>query len=169
MNAFDTAVDRVLGHEGGYVNNPADPGGETKWGISKRQYPKVDIRNLPREGAIAIYRRDYWSQVPGDALPAVMVYQVFDALVNHSPNAVRRMLQRAAAVHDDGAIGPVSRRAIAAMPPVLLAIRFISERQTYYTSLSRSNWDAHGRGWMNRLAINLNFLAADLAAEGGAP
>ena len=59
---FDQAFDRLISNEGGYVNNPADPGGETNWGISKRSYPDVDIANLTREGAKAIYLRDFWQR-----------------------------------------------------------------------------------------------------------
>jgi lysozyme family protein len=57
---FNKAFEDVLGLEGGYVNNPHDPGGETKWGISKKRYPKEDIKNLSVERAKALYKRDYW-------------------------------------------------------------------------------------------------------------
>lgn len=57
---FDSIIAFVLGEEGGYVNHPSDPGGETKYGISKRSYPAVDIKNLTKQDAIEIYRNDYW-------------------------------------------------------------------------------------------------------------
>ena len=57
---FEAAVNDVLGEEGGYVNNPADPGGETNWGISKRAFPQVDIKALTRDDAKALYRANYW-------------------------------------------------------------------------------------------------------------
>ena len=60
MSAFDYALDFVLREEGGYTNNPNDPGGETNYGICKRNYPNLDIKGLTRAQAIAIYRRDYW-------------------------------------------------------------------------------------------------------------
>uniref|UniRef100_UPI0039E582BF glycosyl hydrolase 108 family protein n=1 Tax=Klebsiella pneumoniae TaxID=573 RepID=UPI0039E582BF len=62
---FDDLIGRVLGHEGGYVNDPRDPGGETQFGISKRAYPNVDIKGLTRETAISIYKRDFWDRVQG--------------------------------------------------------------------------------------------------------
>jgi lysozyme family protein len=68
--AFDQAFTRLLGHEGGYVNNPADPGGETNWGISKRSYPQVDIKALTQQQAKWIYQRDFWDPL-GDAHPAI--------------------------------------------------------------------------------------------------
>ncbi|WP_425526518.1 glycosyl hydrolase 108 family protein [Xanthomonas oryzae] len=55
----------MLSHEGGYVNDPRDPGGETQWGISKRAYPELNIRALTRDQAIEIYRRDYWGARAG--------------------------------------------------------------------------------------------------------
>ena len=60
--AFERAVTRLLGDEGGYVDNPADPGGETKFGITKREYPQVDIAALTRAEAIAIYYCDWWQR-----------------------------------------------------------------------------------------------------------
>jgi len=73
---FDTAFTRLLGHEGGYTNNPADPGGETNWGICKRSYPLLDIKNLTREQAAGIYYKDFWQPL-ADAHPAIR-FQVFD-------------------------------------------------------------------------------------------
>ena len=60
--SFDEIIEVVLHHEGGYVNDPKDPGGETNYGISKRAYPDVDIKNLTEDGAKDIYRRDYWEK-----------------------------------------------------------------------------------------------------------
>jgi len=66
---FEDAFERLLGHEGGYIDNPKDPGGETNWGISKRSYPTVDIKNLTRWAAMDIYRRAFWDPVHGEKLP----------------------------------------------------------------------------------------------------
>ena len=80
---FRDYIERVLSHEGGYVNDPRDPGGETRWGISKRSYPHVDIKRLTRDDAIAIYERDFWRRVQGDKLPRQFAFQALDAAVNH--------------------------------------------------------------------------------------
>jgi lysozyme family protein len=94
MADFDHAVEVVLSNEGGYVNNPADPGGETNFGISKRQYPDLDIRNLTRDQAKDIYFRDYWTPHNFTMLVSQTVAtKVFDAAVNMGPVAAIRMLQ----------------------------------------------------------------------------
>ena len=81
--SFDRAINRILAHEGGYVNDRFDPGGETRYGISKRAYPSVDIKNLTRDGAKALYHRDYWQAIQGDELHPAIAFQVMDAAVNH--------------------------------------------------------------------------------------
>lgn len=102
MDKFTKIINRVLDNEGGYVFNAADPGGETKFGISKRAYPKLDIKNLTRDQAIEIYRQDYWNRINGDKLPEEIAYQVLDTAVNHGIGNAIRMLQRAINVADDG-------------------------------------------------------------------
>ena len=79
---FDVAFDRLIGAEGGYVNHPEDPGGETKFGISKRAYPDVNIASLTREDAREIYRRDYWGRARCDEYHPAIGFQLFDAAVN---------------------------------------------------------------------------------------
>ena len=73
---FDEAFEILIGHEGGYVNDKRDPGGETKYGIAKRSYPNVDVRNLTRAQAVDIYRRDFWQRVRGDELPRESTLEV---------------------------------------------------------------------------------------------
>jgi lysozyme family protein len=93
MADFAAAVEYVLANEGGYVNDPADPGGETNFGISKRQYPLLDIRNLTRPEAVDIYQRDYWKPEFAELASQRIATKVFDAYVN-SPQAAIRLLQR---------------------------------------------------------------------------
>ena len=68
MTWFDQCFEKVIGFEGGYTLDPKDPGGETNWGISKRAYPSIDIKNLTREGAKEIYKRDYWDRAQCDKI-----------------------------------------------------------------------------------------------------
>lgn len=154
---FDVAFDRLLGHEGGYVNDPQDPGGETNWGISKRSYPNINIRQLTREGAKAIYLRDFWEPL-GDADPAIK-FQVFDFAVNGGLSAGLRKLQAAVRVADDGYWGPHSAAALAAMEKNDVLLRFNAQRLRYYTSLRL--WTTYGKGWTNRVAGNLDYAAED--------
>jgi len=80
--SWEHALTWILAREGGYVNDPADPGGETNYGISKRAYPNLDIRSLTTELAGTIYRNDYWMKAGCDNLPGDMALVVFDTAVN---------------------------------------------------------------------------------------
>ncbi len=159
MSTFDTLIDRVLSHEGGYVSDPRDPGGETKFGISKRSYPQLDIRNLTREQAVDIYRRDFWNRVSGDSLPRMVAFQVFDAAVNHGIGNAVRWLQRAAGVADDGVIGPMTMAAIKRSDANDLVMKFLAERLEIHVKLS--TFGAFGAGWSRRVAGNLRYAAGD--------
>jgi lysozyme family protein len=150
---FDEAFEALIGHEGGYVNDPRDPGGETKFGISKRAYPSVDIRNLTLDGAKAIYRRDYWAPIGCDNLPAALRFHVFDAAVNSGLRQAVQFLQRAVGVAADGRLGPVTRAAVMAADPASLAARYSGARLQFMTELT--TWPTFGKGWARRIASNL--------------
>ncbi len=154
---FDIAFDRLIGNEGGYVNDPLDPGGETNWVISKRSYPHIDIKNLTRDGAKDIYKRDFWD-VLNDALTAVK-YQVFDFAVNGGLSIAVHKLQAAIGVADDGHWGAVSAARLASMETNDVLLRFNAQRLRYYTSLSL--WPKFGAGWTNRVAANLDYASLD--------
>jgi lysozyme family protein len=154
---FDIAFDRLISHEGGYVNDPQDPGGETNWGISKRSYPNVDIKNLTREQAKEIYRKDFWD-VLGDAHPAIK-FQVFDFAVNSGVGTAIRKLQAAIGVADDGKWGAVSASKLKAMDLNDVLMRYAAQRLLFMTSLSV--WDRFGRGWARRIAGQLNYASED--------
>ena len=154
---FDTAFSRLIDSEGGYVNDPADPGGETKYGISKRSYPDVDIANLTLDGAKAIYLRDFWNPL-GDAHPAIK-FQCFDFAVNSGIGTAIRKLQLAVGVADDGHWGPKSAAALAAMDLNDVLMRFAAQRLFFMTSLS--TWTEFGKGWARRIAKDLLYAAED--------
>ena len=156
---FDQAFDRLISNEGGYVNNPADPGGETQWGISKRSYPNTDIKNLTRMQAKEIYRVDFWGRGSMQQFDGAVAFQVFDAAVNHGIETAVRMLQRAAGVADDGHIGPVSIAAVKARSVTDVLMLFIAERIRFWTRLS--TWSTFGKGWANRAADDLVYAAED--------
>lgn len=159
MDNFTGYIDRVLTHEGGYSLDPRDPGGETKFGISKRSYPSIDIKNLTREVAVEIYRRDFWDRVQGDKLPRQFAFQALDAAVNHGIGNAVRWIQRSAGVADDGIIGPLTLAAVGRADPADLVLRFNAERLRFYSKLA--TFDAFGRGWVNRVAANLDYAAGD--------
>lgn len=156
MNNFDRAFIELLGHEGGYSNNPSDPGGETNWGITiavarENGYPGP-MRNMDQSVAKAIYARKYWHPA-FDNLPYEIAFQVFDAAVNSGVGQAVRWLQRAAGVVDDGKIGPVTMKAVLASDPVKLVVLFNAERLLFMTNLS--TWSSFGKGWARRIASNL--------------
>lgn len=159
MLTFDEAFDRLLGHEGGYSNDPADPGGETRWGISKRSYPNVNIKTLTKEGAKAIYLRDFWYPL-NDADPAIK-FQVFDFAVNGGLSAAVKVLQSAVQATADGKWGPVSSARLAAMEVSDVLLRFNAARLRYYTSLRSELKARYLSGWVNRVADNLDYAAGD--------
>lgn len=149
MPAFETAFEVVVGHEGGYCNDANDPGGETKFGISRRAYPTLDIAALTLEDARAIYRRDYWNRVQADALPPPLALLVFDAAVNNGVGAAIRWLQMAAKVRVDGVLGPATLAACNAARGASLCAEFQAQRLTFMASLP--TWKSFGLGWARRL------------------
>lgn len=153
MSTFDECFAAVLGHEGGYVNNPADPGGETKFGISKRAHPHIDIKALTIDDAKAIYRRDYWGPAGCETVPASARLHLFDAAVNSGVTAAIRLLQRAVGEIDDGIIGPRTLAAVNSMAGPRLVARMSGARLAMMADLP--TWPAFGRGWARRIARNL--------------
>ncbi len=160
--SFENLIGRILGHEGGYVNDPTDPGGETKWGISKRSYPNVNIAALTKDDAIEIYRRDFWKPILGDRFHDGVAYQLLDGAVNSGIKQSIRFLQQALDVADDGIFGPVSIAASQDKPEFYQVMRFVAFRMKFQTKLK--NWPNHGKGWTNRNADNLIFGAEDSLA-----
>ena len=151
---FHEAFHLLIGHEGGYVNDPNDPGGETNFGISKRMYPHLDIKNLTLNEARAIYHRDYWVKALCPSFPDPLRFQLFDTAVNSGPRQAIVLLQRALGVKDDGVAGPVTMKAVAEVKSVsTLTILFLAARLRFMTGLD--GWEHFGKGWARRIATNL--------------
>lgn len=149
---FDASMAEVFSHEGGYVNDPRDPGGETNMGISKRSYPSEDIRGMTRERAAAIYRRDYWNRVKGDQLPDGIDLVAFDPAVNSGVSRGSRWLQSALGVTQDGKIGPQTvLSAQTATDGVAVIKRACAARMGFLRGLT-SLWSTYSRGWTRRVA-----------------
>jgi len=155
---FDQAFVILIGNEGGYSNDPHDAGGETQFGISKRAYPDVDIKNLTLDQAKAIYKRDYWDKAQADQYDGQVGFHVFDAAVNSGIGTAIRLLQRAVGVKDDGVVGPATLAAVSAVSPVKLILNMNAERLTYMTNLMA--WDNFSKGWARRIANNLKLVEA---------
>ena len=161
--SFQQIFDRLIGHEGGYVNDPRDPGGETNWGITKRTAMANgytgNMKTMTRQQAYEIYRRAFWLRYNCEQMPDAVAYQFFDAAVNHGLGNASRMLQRAVGVLDDGIIGKYSLEAINRNPISDTLMVLNGERLNFYTRLE--NFDRFGKGWVNRVAQNLRYGAQD--------
>jgi len=129
MAKFEDAIGTILKNEGGYVNNPNDPGGETKYGISKSSYPNVDIKNLTVEGATAIYRRDFW-RFSGINDQQVAT-KVFDMYVNMRHDAIK-LAQEILGITQDGLYGGNTEAAINAMDPQQFLILYRARLVKHY-------------------------------------
>lgn len=160
LNTFALCVGFVLAKEieGGYVNDPRDPGGETNFGISRAAYPDLDIRNLTEADAIAIYKRDYWDSVRADELPPMIAAVAFDAAVNQGVRAAITLLQRALGVTADGKFGPVTLKAAREAHAQELMFEFLGWRARRYHGTP--NADVYIRGWMIRLFRLQRFILA---------
>lgn len=161
---FILFINRVLSHEGGYSNHPADKGGETNWGITKTTARANgytgDMRFLSREQAIEIYRKAFWERYQCDKLPSALAFQYFDACVNHGAAHAAKFLQRACGVIADGVIGEQTLTAVARQSDRDLVLKFNAERTRFYTQLP--TFGTFGKGWMRRQADNLIYAAMDL-------
>lgn len=153
---FEEAFERLLGHEGGYVNNPADPGGETKFGISKRSYPGEDIKNLTEARAKQLYLRDFWGPAGCDTVPDTLRFDLFDTAANSGVKAAIKLLQKTVGETQDGVLGPLTLQAVQSMDQKRLRARFNANRLEFLTTLP--NWVAAGKGWARRIAANLKEI-----------
>ena len=153
MKSFNEIIEKVLEHEGGYVNDPKDLGGETKYGITKRFYPDIDIKNLTIEQAKEIYKKDYWDKNKVESLPQNLWHIYFDMCVNMGKRTAVKVLQRAAVnkgrdIEVDGGLGPMT---IGALKGVELD-RVRAFRVKYYVDLitARPEQEKFYLGWFRR-------------------
>lgn len=152
---FEGAFHALIGHEGGYVDDPADPGGRTKYGISQRAYPGENIAGMTLDRAQEIYRRDYWGPAGCDAVPDVLKFDLFDMAVNQGVKAAIRALQHAVGEHEDGVLGPLTLQAVLSTPSYRLLFRFDAARLVHYAELDDARWARFGRGLVRRVAANM--------------
>lgn len=145
--SFDRAVEWLIAVEGGYVNDPNDPGGETKYGISRRSYPHLDIKNLTKADAEKVYKTDFWDRVRADEMPYNLALPVFDMAVNAGPTLAIKCLQRALSVADDGKLGPITL-AKAQHAPKNAPRYFAQHRLMVYSEMK--GWVHYKKHWILR-------------------
>jgi lysozyme family protein len=180
MSDFDRIFDFVVASEGGFTDNPADPGNwtggkvgvgvcnGTKFGISAAAHSDLNIENLTRDEAKTLYQREYWDRVRGDRLPATIALLVFDAAVNNGVSRAARWLQQAVSVAQDGVIGPRTLQAIdhlVARPggSAELCAELLAQRLIFMISLP--TWKSFGLGWARRL-FRLQYASLGAHLEG---
>jgi lysozyme family protein len=154
---FSKALAAVLVHEGGFVNNPKDPGGMTNLGCTKAVWEEhcghpVDektMRALTPNDVGPLYKRKYWDKVFGDDLPAGVDYVVFDAAINSGFGRAAKWLQACVGVEVDGGIGPKTLAAVKAFDSKTLIEDYCKRRLSYMMDLP--TWDTFGRGWSRRV------------------
>lgn len=160
---FDQIFDRCMGHEGGYVNHPDDPGGETIWGITiataRANGYMGKMRLMKRDQAKEIYRKAYWERAKCAQYNSAIGFQMFDAAVNHGIGNAIRFLQRAVGVADDGVVGKITLGAINEKTLDDVLVLFNAERLEFYSKLK--TFDTFGRGWSRRVVSNLRYAAGD--------
>ena len=160
MNVFDSAFKVVIGEEGGFSNNPADPGNwtsgvcgrgmcrGTRYGIAAADHPDLDIATLTLDTARSIYKEKYWSAVRGDELPAPLALLVFDAAVNCGVSRAIRWLQVAAQCATDGILGDQTIAAVSGKGAHIYS-EFQAQRLSWMVSLP--TWHIFGLGWARRI------------------
>jgi lysozyme family protein len=151
---FREALKHVLRHEGGYVDHPSDPGGETNYGITVRVARASgyhgSMRDIPMSLVQTIYQDQYWRLAGCDALPPALRLMHFDSAVNSGVGRASRWLQAAVGVAVDGQIGPLTMEAVAASNPTHALIRYGSARLDFLAGLK--TFDDFGRGWTLRVS-----------------
>lgn len=149
---FKIALAHVLALEGGYVNDSNDRGGATKYGISQKAFPDLDIENLTRDQAESIYREKYWDLIRCDRLSGAYAVALFDAAVNHGQFKAVVLMQQALRVKADGINGPITQSAARRQGGAGF-IRFLAIRARFYTdiTLADSSQARFLNGWFRRL------------------
>ena len=155
---FEKCFAVVLKHEGGYVDNPKDPGGATNLGCTKKvweewvghEVTKDDIKALTPKDVMPLYRKKYWDVIKGDNLPEGVDYAVFDLAINSGPSRAAKTLQSVLGVNADGQIGPATLSTLEAANPRDVATRVCEARLAYLQSLS--NYGIFGKGWSRRVS-----------------
>jgi lysozyme family protein len=154
---YNSAITKLLKHEGGYTNHPSDPGGPTNFGITIADYRKYinpagtasDVANMHVDEARAIYKAKYWDALKCDELPAGVDYAVFDFGVNSGVSRSAKYLQRIVGVDDDGKIGPKTLAAVGADNAKHIIETLCDERLRFLRSLK--TWPVFGKGWGRRV------------------
>jgi len=152
---FEIFMKVIMQHEGGYVNDPDDRGGETKYGITKSRYPDLDIKNLTIQGATALYLKDFFKPMNLYYVRSdLLALHLFDMGINSSPKRAIRLLQELLnGCINDGVIGPVTAQALsnASITTNMIKAYMAKRIEWYYKVSTRWNNGKFLKGWINRV------------------
>lgn len=166
---FDEALKRVLVHEGGYVNHPADPGGATNRGVTQRVYDgyrdrlgrkRQSVRSITVAEVADIYKRQYWDAIRADDLPSGVDYCTFDAAVHSGSSQSAKWLQRAVGVTADGQVGEATLEATRKANAASVINSSCDRRLSMLRGLK--TWGTFGKGWSSRVA-DVRKVSLDMA------
>ena len=168
LENWENSFQMVLKHEGGFVNNPKDPGGITNLGVTKaawesywgRSSSEAEMRSLTPNIVKPFYKAMYWDKIKGDQLPAGVDYAAYDLAVNSGVGRAAKYLQQIAGVTADGAIGPKSLEAIKACDPEQVVDALCDMRLDFLKRLP--TFETFGKGWSRRVA-EVKAKATDMA------
>ena len=153
---FEQCMGWLLEHEGGYINHPSDPGGETNLGVTRAVYEQYvgrqvmdgEMKGLTHDDVYPIYKENYWDRLRGDDLPSGVDFCTFDWGVNSGTSRAAKALQRIVGVEQDGGIGPMTLQAALEVEPIKIIEQMHHMRDGFYRDLS--TFDTFGRGWIRR-------------------
>jgi lysozyme family protein len=150
---FARCIEIILRNEGGYVNDPSDPGGETNMGLCKRNYPDLDIKQLTRNQAIEIYFRDYWFPMNLHGIAnELAILELFDMGVNAGIRTAIKLAQKLVGAFADGTIGPETEGMINDFPADFVEL-YKCNRKMYYLALVKRKPELGKflKGWLSRV------------------
>lgn len=153
---FEKCLEFVLHHEGLWSDDPRDPGGATMKGVTLAVYKeylgrdatKDELRNIPQEHLLNLYKTRYWDKAKCDDLATGLDLVVFDLAVNGGVGRAAKILQKCVGAVEDGAIGPKTLDLVKRVPAKQMIIRFSEQRRMFYKSLP--TFQTFGRGWLRR-------------------
>jgi lysozyme family protein len=156
---FEPSLDFLLKSEGGFVNNPKDPGGMTNLGVTAKTWSEFkgrptsekEMRNLDKDDVAPLYEKKYWDACKCDSLPSGIDYLVFDFAVNAGPGRAVKVLQKSLGLPEDGVIGPATLQTVDTTDKNELISRFSEAKKEYYESLP--TFPEFGKGWLERIDI----------------
>ncbi len=157
MDLVEKWLIRILDSEGGYWDDPV--GGPTRWGISKRSYPDLDIQNLTVAEAAEIYKRDFLSPLKWEKYYDGVAFQLLDFAVNSGPSRAIKSLQRELGLKEDGVVGSKTISKIDSLSESDLIMLLVANRLELMTTLK--NYPENSRGWIRRMAKNLRYAVED--------